>query len=80
MDPRLQDLKGRLKEAAGALTGNDKLKADGAADQAEAGVEDLAGDVASKAGELASQAGAYAASLKDAFVEGTREDPEPEKP
>ena len=77
MDPRLQDIKGRLKEAAGALTGNDKLKAEGAAVQAEAGVEDLSGEVTSKAGELANQAGDYAKSLKDAFIEGTREDPAP---
>ena len=27
-------VKGRIKEAAGALTGNDKLRADGKADQA----------------------------------------------
>lgn len=77
MDPRLQDLKGRLKEAAGALTGNDKLKAEGAADQAEAGVEDLAGDVTNTASQWATQAGDYAKSLKDAFMEGTQEDPAP---
>ncbi len=36
MDPRLQDAKGRVKEAAGALTGNKDLKSSGAADQAAA--------------------------------------------
>lgn len=36
MDPRLQDAWGRIKEAAGALTGNKDLKASGSADQASA--------------------------------------------
>lgn len=36
MDPRLQDAKGRIKEATGALTGNKDLKASGAADQTAA--------------------------------------------
>ena len=36
MDPRLQDARGRIKEAAGALTGNKDLKASGSADQAAA--------------------------------------------
>ena len=36
MDPRLQNARGRIKEAAGALTGNQRLKSDGAADQVAA--------------------------------------------
>jgi uncharacterized protein YjbJ (UPF0337 family) len=35
-------VKGRIKEAAGALTGNDKLRADGQADQAVGKVKQVA--------------------------------------
>ena len=35
-------VKGRIKEAAGALTGNDKLRADGKADQAVGKVKQVA--------------------------------------
>lgn len=76
MDPLYKDLKGRLKEAAGALTGNDKLRAEGAADQAEAEVEDLAGAVTEKATELTDQAAqkatGYLSQLKEAFDEGKK--------
>ncbi len=34
-----KDLKGRVKEAAGAVTGNDSLRADGVKDQAEGRVQ-----------------------------------------
>ncbi len=34
MGGRTDEVKGRIKEAAGALTGNDKLRAEGQADQA----------------------------------------------
>lgn len=74
MDPLYKDIKGRLKEAAGALSGNDKLRAEGAADQAEAQVEDLAGAVTEKAGELTDQAAekatGYWNQIKGAFEEG----------
>ncbi len=36
MDPRTQTARGRIKEAMGALTGNQDLKASGLADQAAA--------------------------------------------
>jgi len=36
MDPRLQDARGRIKEAAGTLIGNKDLKASGANDQTAA--------------------------------------------
>ena len=76
MDPVYKDLKGRLKEAAGALTGNDKLRAEGAADQAEAQVEDLAGAVTDKASELTDQAAekatGYWNEIKQAFDEGKK--------
>jgi uncharacterized protein YjbJ (UPF0337 family) len=78
MDPLYKDIKGRLKEAAGALTGNDKLRAEGAADQAEAQVEDLAGAVTDKASELTDQAAdkatGYWNQIKDAFNEGKQGD------
>jgi uncharacterized protein YjbJ (UPF0337 family) len=76
MDPLYKNLTGRLKEAAGALTGNDKLRAEGAADQAEAQVEDLAGAVSEKATELTDQAAdkatGYWNQIKEAFDEGKK--------
>jgi uncharacterized protein YjbJ (UPF0337 family) len=76
MDPLYKNVKGRFKEAAGALTGNDKLRAEGAADQAEAQVEDLAGAVTDKAGELTDQAAdkatGYWNQIKGAFDEGKK--------
>lgn len=45
MEGNKQDLKGRLKESAGALTGNDQLKAQGEKDQ-------LAGTARRKKGNL----------------------------
>ena len=50
------DLKGRAKEAAGAVTGDDDLKAEGREDQAEASVK--------KAGEHVKDA---AEDVKSAF-------------
>ena len=42
------DAKGRLKEAAGALTGDDSLKNEGKVDQAAGSVKDAVGDAADK--------------------------------
>jgi uncharacterized protein YjbJ (UPF0337 family) len=42
MDGKTDMVKGRLKEAAGALTGNDKLRAEGKTDQAVGKVKQLA--------------------------------------
>lgn len=39
-----EDLKGRAKEAAGALTDDDDLKREGKLDQASAAVKDKVGD------------------------------------
>jgi uncharacterized protein YjbJ (UPF0337 family) len=36
---KAEDLKGRAKEAAGAVTGDDELKTEGRADQAESSVK-----------------------------------------
>lgn len=49
MDPKLEEAAGRVKEAAGTLTGNDDLKAEGAADQASAQAQQAINDVADKA-------------------------------
>lgn len=74
MDPLYKNIKGRLKEAAGALTGNDALRDEGMAEQAEAQVEDLAGAVTEKASELTDQAADKASDywnqIKGAFEEG----------
>jgi uncharacterized protein YjbJ (UPF0337 family) len=51
-----QDIKGRAKEAAGAVTGDDDLKHEGRADQAESSFK--------QAGEKAKDA---ADDVKDAF-------------
>lgn len=52
LDDKLQnkaeDLAGRGKEAAGAVTGNDSLKAEGEADQKKATVKDKIEDVKDK--------------------------------
>jgi uncharacterized protein YjbJ (UPF0337 family) len=42
MSGKTDVIKGRIKEAAGALTGNDKLRADGQADQAVGKVKQVA--------------------------------------
>ena len=39
-DHRVEDAKGRVKEAAGSLTGDKELKDEGRADQASASVKD----------------------------------------
>lgn len=45
---KAEDLAGRGKEAAGAATGNDSLKAEGEADQKKAGIKDKVEDVKDK--------------------------------
>jgi uncharacterized protein YjbJ (UPF0337 family) len=48
MSGKTQELKGRIKEAAGALTGNDKLREEGKADQAVGKTKQAAQKVADK--------------------------------
>jgi uncharacterized protein YjbJ (UPF0337 family) len=55
-DNKGEELKGRAKEAAGAVSGNDELKNEGRSDQAESSVK--------QAGEKAKDA---AGDVKDAF-------------
>jgi uncharacterized protein YjbJ (UPF0337 family) len=46
------DAKGRVKEAAGAITGDDKLKNEGKVDRAAGSVKDAVGDAADKAKDV----------------------------
>ena len=48
MGSNIDDAKGRVKEAAGDLTDNDKLKREGKADQAGAKVKEIVEDVKEK--------------------------------
>jgi len=52
MDINADQAKGRVKEAAGDLTGNEKLKNEGKADQAAGDAKKIVNDVADKAEEL----------------------------
>ncbi len=47
-DGSKDDLKGRVKESAGALTGDDSLKNEGKVDQASGTVKDKIGDASDK--------------------------------
>jgi uncharacterized protein YjbJ (UPF0337 family) len=49
---RVQDVKGRLKEAAGRLTGNRDLKNEGKADEAKAGMKNAGESVKDAAHEV----------------------------
>ncbi len=46
MGEKTEDLGGRVKESAGALTGDDDLKNEGKVDQASASIKDKVGDAA----------------------------------
>ena len=48
MPENVDDAKGRIKEAAGDLSGNDSLKNEGKVDQASGKVKDKVGDAADK--------------------------------
>ena len=48
MGGKTQEAKGRIKEAAGVLTGNDKLRAQGKADQAVGKIKQVAGKAVDK--------------------------------
>lgn len=45
---KAEDLKGRAKEAAGAATDNDELKAEGQVDQGQAGAKEKVTELADK--------------------------------
>jgi uncharacterized protein YjbJ (UPF0337 family) len=48
MAEKMDDIKGRVKEAAGDLTNDDELKREGKVDQATSKVKETVGDVADK--------------------------------
>ncbi len=48
MDEKLDELKGRVKEAAGDLTDNDELKAEGKIDQGKGKAKGFVDDVADR--------------------------------
>ena len=51
-DGSMDETKGRVKEAAGDLTGNQELKDEGKVDRASGKVKDAVGGVADKAKDL----------------------------
>jgi uncharacterized protein YjbJ (UPF0337 family) len=51
-DKNVDEAKGRVKEAAGAITGDEQLKSEGKADQAKASLKDLADKAIEKAEEV----------------------------
>lgn len=52
-DKHVDEGKGRVKEAAGSLTGDESLKNEGRADQAKSSVKDAVDKVADKAADVA---------------------------
>jgi uncharacterized protein YjbJ (UPF0337 family) len=63
---KAQDLGGRAKEAAGSLTGDDKMREEGRTDQAKAAIKD-AGEHLKDAGEhLRAAAGKAGEHLREA--------------
>ena len=48
-DKNIDEAKGRVKEAAGSLSDDDKLRREGKADQAKSSVKDAVDNVADKA-------------------------------
>jgi len=65
MDPKIEDATGRVKEAAGALTGNDDLKAEGAAEQASAQAQQAVTDAADAAKSAVQDVAGAAESVID---------------
>ncbi len=51
MGENIDDIKGKVKEAAGDLTDNKDLEREGKVDQGKAEVKDKVGDVADKVGD-----------------------------
>jgi len=50
--PNKDEIEGRIKESAGALTGDDDLKREGKVDRATGTVKDKADDVADKVKDI----------------------------
>jgi len=51
-DKNVDEAKGRVKEAAGSLSGNDSLRREGKADRAAASAKDSVDKIANKAKDL----------------------------
>jgi len=49
---KVQDVKGKVKEAAGKVTGNEDLEAEGKSDQAKSAVKDVGEKVKDAASEV----------------------------
>ena len=56
MSGKTDEIKGRIKEAAGALTGNDELREDGKTDQAVGNVKQVAEKAVAKVKEVVKKA------------------------
>ncbi|MCM2316678.1 MAG: CsbD family protein [Thermoanaerobaculia bacterium] len=54
---KLAKLKGRVKEAAGVLTGDEKLERDGARERAAGAIQESVGKARRKVGELVTGVG-----------------------
>ncbi|MEU0535769.1 CsbD family protein [Amycolatopsis tolypomycina] len=57
---KAEDLGGKAKEAAGDLTGNERLQAEGQSDQAKAGLKDAVENVKDAVGDVTGK-------IKDVF-------------
>jgi uncharacterized protein YjbJ (UPF0337 family) len=57
LDGKVTNAKGKMKEAAGDLTGNNRLKSEGAADQAIGKTENAFGKAKRKVGEAIEDVG-----------------------
>lgn len=69
MDPKIEQATGRVKEAAGALTGDEDLKAEGKADQAEAKAQQTLDDMADKAKDVVEDVAGAAEGVIDSVKE-----------
>ena len=56
-EEKVQDAGGRVKEAAGTLTGDDSLKNEGKVDQASASIKSAVGDAADKVKDIVNRDG-----------------------
>jgi uncharacterized protein YjbJ (UPF0337 family) len=54
---KAENIKGRVKEAAGTLTGNERLESEGASERAEGAIREGAGTARRKIGEAVEDLG-----------------------
>jgi uncharacterized protein YjbJ (UPF0337 family) len=65
MDPKLESAKGKAKEATGALTGNEELKAEGQAEQTAAKAHKAVEEAADRAKDSVGKAAQAAEGVID---------------